>query len=110
MRAPNDMWMITIEVLTGPWHVASSDKPQGDVPSANHWYIVNMLTGKSKKIGRVRTTGMNFCDRATVIARERNKEFLAKHMREKTLPTFLGINKEFDKTIAQHLQGEKRCT
>ena len=112
MRAPNGMWMITTGTLTGPWHVASSffllwKRTKSSTQGTVLWSIVNMLTGKSKKIGRVQGRGVNFCDRAREIARERNKDFLAKHMADKSLPQFLGINPEFDKTIAQCLQGDK---
>jgi hypothetical protein len=96
--------MITIGVLTGPWHVGSNLRPG----QMGYWFIVNMLDGKSKKIGKVRRRqmkGTNYFDRAKEVAHERNKAFLDKHMADKSLPKFLGINPEFDKTIEQCLQG-----
>jgi hypothetical protein len=111
MKAPNGMWVITIDTMTGPWHVASyRNNSLWYGFCRNYWYIVNMLTGRAKRIGRVKLRGVNYFDRACEVAKERNKAFLAQHMADKSLPQFLGINPEFDKTIAQCLQGDKQCT
>jgi hypothetical protein len=96
MKAPNGMWMISIGTQTGPWHVASFLPPLG------YWYIVNMLTGDAVRIGKVRMKGTNYCDRAREEARSRNNIFFKEH--EKDLPTFMGINPEFDKVIGLVLQ------
>jgi hypothetical protein len=60
---------ITDNTLDGPWHVgwrgfySYVDK---------NWYIVNKDTGKSKKIGPVRSHGTNNCDKARAEATRRN--------------------------------------
>jgi len=87
-------WAITSGTLTGPWHVTSKGK---------YWYIINMLTGTTKRIGLFRMSGTNYCDRAKDIARERNEVFLEEHKQE--LPQYMGRYPEFDKTIAEVLHG-----
>lgn len=91
-------WLITVGTLKGPWHVSAYQ---------NAWHIVNIIKEKSggiecKKIGKVRGHGMNYCDRAREIARERNDLFLKEHRDQ--LPLYLGICSEFDKTIAEALR------
>jgi hypothetical protein len=62
--------LITINVLTGPWHVGSrNDK---------FWYIVNRVTGRSRKIGPVRMRGRNYFDKAKEEADHRNKLIASK--------------------------------
>jgi hypothetical protein len=100
MKAPNGMWMITVGTQTGPWHVASASFSGSG--SVGYWYIVNMLTGDAVRTGKVRMKGTNYCDRAREEARSRNNIFFKEH--EKDLPTFMGINPEFDKVIGLVLQ------
>ena len=85
-------WVITGNTLKGPWHVTSKGK---------NWYIINILTETTVKIGPFRMSGMNYCDRAKMIARDRNEKFLAD---TRELPKYLGRHPEFDKTIAEVLQ------
>lgn len=89
-------WAITAGALTGPWHVISTSK-------SRVWYIVNMLTLTTKKIGKVRMRGTNYFDRAVETARKRNVEFLKKN--KEKLPLYLGRYPEFDKTIVETLKG-----
>jgi hypothetical protein len=86
-------WAITDGTLTGPWHVTARGK---------FWYIINMLTLTTKRIGKMKGRGVNYCDRAKDIARERNALFL-KENKEK-LPLYLGRYPEFDKTISEVLK------
>jgi hypothetical protein len=88
-------WAITAGTQTGPWHVTSKGKA---------WYIVNMLTLTTKKIGGPSIgRGLNYFDRAIEIARKRNAKFLKEHREE--LPLYLGRYPEFDKTITEVLKG-----
>lgn len=59
-------WITTHRGSTqgGPWHVAS--KPKG-----RNWYIVNVKTGSSKKIGPI-SAKVNYFDRAVSEAQRRN--------------------------------------
>ncbi len=59
---------ITDGTLGGPWHVAEKVEPMLDA----NWYIVNVDTGKSKKIGRAKKNGTNFYDKAIEEAKRRN--------------------------------------
>lgn len=88
-------WVITMNTLKGPWHVTNK---------GNIWYIINILTGTTKKIGKVRGHGTNYCDRAKDIAKERNAVFFSK---EKQLPQYLGRYPELDAAISEVLQKEK---
>ena len=100
-------WCITIGTLTGPWHVFSHSVIPGWGGRYRYrsghggWSIINMLTGRTKRIGPVRMRGMNYFDRAREVARQRNEQFLKEH--EQELPKYLGIHPEFDKTITQTL-------
>jgi len=63
-----DFVTITDSTLDGPWHVGWRDSSTPD----KNWYIVNKDTGKSKKIGPVRMSGTNYCDKAREEAKRRN--------------------------------------
>ena len=89
-----NFWVHTTYTLTGPWHVTGRN---------NIWYIINILTGTTKRIGRTKGRGLNFHDRAVDVARERNEVFLRGHKQE--LPQYMGRYPEFDKTIAEVLHG-----
>ena len=75
-------WLITIDTIKGPWHVASLDDGKGaamprgmwggDMGRAGSWYIVNKDTGKAKRIGPVKMRGKNWCDEARAEAVRRN--------------------------------------
>jgi hypothetical protein len=86
-------WVITMGTLCGPWHVTSK---------GSYWYILNILTLTTKRIGKVRGHGTNYCDRAKYIARERNCLFLKEHLKD--LPLYLGRYPEFDEVIASTLK------
>jgi len=63
-------WLITLETIDGPWHVGSThDKC---------WYIVHKDTGKSKKIGPVKTRGSSNFEKAYAEAIRRNNILKAK--------------------------------
>jgi len=98
-RAPNGMWMITIDTLVGPWHVASSLHHTPIRTPKTMWYVVNMLTGDACKIGPAKGKGVNYCDRARDEARRRNEQFFAKT----DLPTIMGIHPKFDSVISMVL-------
>jgi hypothetical protein len=93
----NDMYMITIHTLTGPWHVTRSNLVID--PKRNYWCIVNMLTGRSKRIGQISSRGVNYFDRAKNMAQERNEKFLKEHKNE--LPLYLGRHPQFDKVLSE---------
>lgn len=95
----NGWHIITMDTLSGPWHVSSKGK---------FWYIINILTYTTKRIGSFRCSGINYFDRAQDIADERNKVFLKK--RKHDLPLYMGRYPEFDKTIAQVLQEQVPTT
>lgn len=65
--APNGTkwWLLTGGHGTGPWFKANKD---------NNWYIVNVETGQSKKVGPVRRKGTNYSDKASEMAQQRNDE------------------------------------
>ncbi len=70
-------WLITVDTIKGPWHVASLDDGKGrdmghGLGRAGSWYIVNKDNGKSKRIGPVRMNGRNYCDEARAEAKRRN--------------------------------------
>jgi hypothetical protein len=77
-------WLITIETINGPWHVASLDDHRGapltrgmwgeNRGRAGSWYIVNKDTGRSKRIGPVKMRGKNWFDEACAVAKQRNIE------------------------------------
>jgi hypothetical protein len=77
-----NFWLITIDTINGPWHVASlSDGRGAQMPRgingeymgrAGSWYIVNKDTGRSKRIGPVKSRGKNWCDEAKAEAKQRN--------------------------------------
>lgn len=82
-----------MQTIKGPWQVTSK---------GHQWYIINILTGTTKRIGKVRGHGVNFCDRAKDIAKERNAAFFSK---KEELPQYLGRHPELDAAISQVLQG-----
>jgi hypothetical protein len=97
-RAPNGMWMITVDTITGPWHVASYLHRTPIREPKTMWCVVNMLTGDACRIGPAKGRGVNYCDRARDEARSRNKRFFVEHVTD--LPTFMGINPKFDSVIS----------
>jgi hypothetical protein len=66
----NGFHLITIDTLIGPWHVGSRND--------RYWYIVNRVTGRSRKIGPVRMRGTNYFDKAEEEADRRNKLIASK--------------------------------
>lgn len=62
--------LITINVLSGPWHVGSRND--------RSWYIVNRVTGRSRKMGPYRMRGTNYFDKAKEEADRRNKLIASK--------------------------------
>ena len=87
-------WIFTMQTIKGPWQVTSK---------GNYWFIYNILTHTIKKIGKVRGHGLNYCDRAKEIARERNAAFFSK---EEQLPQYIGRYPELDAAISEVLQKE----
>lgn len=75
-------WLITIGTINGPWQVSSWEdgrgqlmpphRPFGQPHRAGSWYIVNKDTGKSKRIGPVKSRGKNWHDEAVAEAKRRN--------------------------------------
>jgi len=66
----NQFWIITVNTLRGPWHVSAYN---------DSWYIVNIETGRFRRIGRIggprgNGRGINYHDRAISEAKTRNGE------------------------------------
>jgi len=109
--------MITIDTLIGPWHVTTSHFYQRirspwtaayPPPTTRKyaWCVVNMLTGKTCKIGLIKGRGVNYCDRAQDEAKRRNEEFFVKHKTD--LPTFMGMHSKFDSVISLMLENTNK--
>lgn len=93
-------WCITTGTLIGPWHVASLNDGGG---RAGSWYIVNVDTKQSKRIGPVRMKGKNWHDEAMDVARERNEKYL-RGLDPEILPTMIGKSDRLDQAIGKILK------
>ncbi len=79
-----NFWLITTSTINGPWHVSSLNDGQGQLMPAftsggtrhraGSWYIVHKDTGKSKRIGPVKSRGKNWHDEAIKEAKHRNEK------------------------------------
>jgi hypothetical protein len=101
------MHFITKNTLTGPWHVTSVHYSLPHL-KPGFWYIMDILTGRSKKIGpihgqakMVKRTGKNYFDRAVMVAKERNEAFFRDHKED--LPMYMGMDPDLDKAIIKAL-------
>ena len=66
-----DVLTFTDNTLTGPWHVCS-------YRTSRFWYIINIETRVTRKIGPVKSKGSNNCDKARALARARNEKLQQK--------------------------------
>lgn len=62
--------------LDGPWQIPHTDDM--------FWYIYNTITRKYKRIGPVRTSGINYHDRAVAEAKRRNLVIKERAQRKET--------------------------
>ena len=58
--------------VPGPWAVCNSH--------AAHWLVVNTDSGRTRRVGPVRTARTNYFDRAMLLAIERNVALLRKRI------------------------------
>lgn len=96
---------MSLNILTGgtqpgPWHAAS------DI-SEGAWYIVNVQTHKSKRMGLIKGYGTNYYDAAKTEALKRNSILFEKARAENKLPTLLGISPEMDAAVEHALKADR---